>query len=203
MTERPVLASKSPRRRELFESVGWPFEAAVPNVKECELEGETPSAMSVRLACEKAEEVSSRFPGRLTIGADTVVDVDGVPFGKPLDRDDALRMLKALNGRKHLVHTGIAAARSGVILDSDVETTEVLFGKFTELELLSFVESGEGDDKAGAYAVQGRGALLVERIVGCYYNVVGLPLFRLNRMFKSLGFDFLFSGGVVKNAKAL
>lgn len=198
-----ILASKSPRRRDLFESVGLPFEVVVPNVIESEHEDESPSRMSLRLACEKAEEVSWRFPGRLTIGADTVVDVDGVPFGKPLDRDDALRMLRALNGREHLVHTGIAAALSGSILHSAVETTEVLFGKFTDLELLTFAESGEGDDKAGAYAVQGRGALLVERISGCYYNVVGLPLFRLNRMFKSLGFDFLFSGGAVNNAKAL
>ena len=184
--ERLILASKSPRRRELLESVGWQFDVVAPNVSECELAGETPVSMSVRLACEKAAEVSSRFPERITIGADTVVDICGVPLGKPADRGDALRMLHMLNGREHLVHTGVAIARGGIILECAGETTSVLFGRLTDSEIEAFADSGEGDDKAGAYAVQGRGALLVERISGCYYNVVGLPVFRLNGMLKAV-----------------
>jgi septum formation protein len=190
---RLVLASDSPRRRELLASLGLPFEAVSHGAEETENAGETPAAMALRLSELKASAVSARMPDACVIGADTVVDVDGHPLLKPLDRRDAVRMLNRLNGRPHKVHTGVALARSSYITASFVETTEVVFGDLSDDEILNFVSSGEGDDKAGAYAVQGRGALLVERIDGCYCNVVGLPLYKLMRLLKKFVPD-LFRG---------
>jgi septum formation protein len=180
-----VLASESPRRREILSSLGLDFDVVLPEIDETPLPGEAPRAVALRLARLKAGHVSSRTPG-ICIGADTVVDVDGVSFGKPKDSGEALFMLRSLSGREHLVHTGIALASEGAILQSGLETTKVVFGNLTEDEILGFTESGEGLDKAGAYAIQGRGALLVERIEGCYYNVVGLPAFRLHAMLKKI-----------------
>jgi septum formation protein len=177
-----VLASESPRRREILRSSGFVFEAMGSDVEEYPEKGETARDMPVRLARGKAAAVSSRVPGAWVIGADTVVDVDGHPFSKPRDRNDAARMLRILNGRSHLVHTGVALARDSVVRASFVETTKVTFGVLSEDEIAAFADSGEGDDKAGAYAIQGRGALLVEKIEGCYYNVVGLPVYRLKKL---------------------
>ncbi|MDR0616792.1 MAG: Maf family protein [Synergistaceae bacterium] len=178
-----VLASESPRRREILSSIGVEFDVVPPEIDETPLPGEAPHATALRLARLKALDVSRRASG-VCVGADTVVDVDGHAFGKPKDRCEALSMLRALSGREHLVHTGIALASGGNALESGLETTKVAFGILTEGEMRDFTESGDGDDKAGAYAIQGRGALLVERIDGCYYNVVGLPAFRLHAMLK-------------------
>jgi septum formation protein len=186
-----VLASESPRRREILRSSGFVFEVVGSCIEEHSEEGETARDMSVRLACEKAAAVSSRVPGAWVIGADTVVDVDGHPFSKPLDRVDAARMLQALNGRSHLVHTGTALAKESVVRASFVETTKVTFGVLSEDEIVAFAESGEGDDKAGGYAIQGRGALLIERIEGCYYNVVGLPVYRLKKILEEFAPEIL------------
>ena len=180
-----VLASASPRRREILSSIGATFDVFPAEVDETPLPGETPPALALRLACLKAGYASARASG-VCIGADTVVDVDGVSFGKPRDRQDALFMLRALSGRSHLVHTGLALASGGAILDRGLETTKVFFGDLAEDEARAFAESGQGDDKAGAYAIQGLGALLVARIEGCYYNVVGLPAFRLKGMLREL-----------------
>ncbi|MDR1472449.1 MAG: Maf family protein [Synergistaceae bacterium] len=195
MTERLILASNSPRRREILSSIGLRFDAVGPDVEELRIPGETPGQMARRLAGDKALCVSNGNPGRVVLGADTVVDLDGEVFGKPSDRDDALRMLRALNGRTHMVHTGVALALSGEILESGVETTRVVFGDLPDDEINRFAALGLGDDKAGAYAIQGRGALMVERIEGCYYNVVGLPVFRLKRMLGRHMPDLLSRGG--------
>jgi septum formation protein len=195
MTRGLILASNSPRRREILSSLGIPFDAISPDVDEAQIPGETPPATALRLARAKALCVSRANAGRVTLGADTVVDVDGTAFGKPEDRDDALRMLRALNGRTHRVHTGIALALSGEILDSGTETTDVTFGALRDREMMDFAASGSGDDKAGAYAIQGRGALMIERIDGCYYNVVGLPVFRLKKMLERIIPDLLSNGG--------
>lgn len=181
-----ILASNSPRRREILENLGWTFEIVGSHVEERELDGEKPADMALRLASAKSKDVSARRKDAWVLGADTVVDIDGLALEKPLDRPDALRMVSALSGRSHLVHTGIALSLAGNILGRAVETTKVTFGDLSREEIDAFVESGEGDDKAGAYAIQGRGALLVERIEGCYFNVVGLPVFRLNEMLKRL-----------------
>ncbi|MDR1651792.1 MAG: Maf family protein [Synergistaceae bacterium] len=179
---RLILASESPRRREILHSLGVDFEAENPCVEEIAVPAEAPRDTARRLACLKAAAVSERFPDACVIGADTVVDVDGVPLFKPLDRDDSVRMLKLLNGRTHLVHTGIAIVRFGSPAVSGTETSRVTFGDLSEDEIFEFVSSGDGDDKAGSYAIQGRGALLVERIEGDYYNIVGLPVYRLKKM---------------------
>ncbi|MDR1510291.1 MAG: Maf family protein [Synergistaceae bacterium] len=179
---RLILASESPRRRKLLALLGLPFEAVSHGMEETEETDETPAEMVLRLSKLKALAVSSRMPDACVIGADTVVDVDGQPLLKPLNRRDAVRMLNVLNGRSHKVHTGVALARNSFVVASSVETTEVVFGDLSEDEILSFVSSGDGDDKAGAYAIQERGALLVEKIDGCYYNVVGLPVYKLMRL---------------------
>ena len=179
---RLVLASESPRRREILASAGFAFEAVSAGVDESASPGEPVGAMALRLAEAKSLAVSRKAPGAWVVGADTMVDVDGEPFSKPRDRDDAMRMLRALNGRTHLVHTGVSLARDGAVAASFVETTRVTFGELRDSELAAFVGSGLCDDKAGAYAIQGRGALMVERIEGCYYNVVGLPLYRLKKI---------------------
>jgi septum formation protein len=181
-----LLASASPRRSEILSSLGLRFEVRHPEVNESPKPGETPGELALRLAGMKAVAVSKCAGDTWTIGADTVVDLDGTPLGKPMNREDSLKMLRALTGRDHLVHTGIAVASSGELLASGLETTRVIFGDIPDEDLRDFAESGDGDDKAGAYAIQGRGALLVEKIEGCYYNVVGLPVFRLNAMLKKL-----------------
>ncbi len=181
-----ALASKSPRRRDILSVLEWDYEALEVDIDEGALDGELPRDLAHRLAAEKAVIGSARKRGLWTIGADTVVDVDGVAFGKPVDREHAAAMLRALSGREHLVHTGIAIAEDRRLLASDVETTRVFFDALTREAIEQFLATGMADDKAGAYAIQGVGALLVERIDGCYYNVVGLPVFRLNAMIKVL-----------------
>ncbi|MDR3255548.1 MAG: Maf family protein [Synergistaceae bacterium] len=182
---RLALASNSPRRREIFSSLGWSFEALSPDIDETRRPGEPPRDMALRLAEQKAVAASADL-GLWTVGADTVVDVDGLPLGKPVDRDDSLRMLHLLSGRAHLVHTGVAVASAGKLLVSGLETTRVFFGDLSDEEIRDFADSGCGCDKAGAYAIQGKGALLVERLEGCYYNVVGLPVYKLASMLKNL-----------------
>jgi septum formation protein len=167
-------------------SIGLEFEAVSPGITEETVPGETPRDTARRLAGEKALAASLRMPDALVIGADTVVDLDGSPLSKPRDRADARRMINMLNGRAHLVHTGVAAALGGRVTASETETTKVFFGNLEPGEIEEFVASGLGDDKAGAYAIQGRGALLVERIEGCYSNVVGLPVYRLKKMLERL-----------------
>ena len=162
------------------------FDVVVPGVDESSMPSETRADTALRLARLKALSVSAAESGRVCIGADTVVDVDGRNFGKPLDREDALRMLRLLSGREHAVHTGVALARDGALLADGLETTIVRFAALSDEEIESFVSSGMGDDKAGAYAIQGIGATLVERIDGCYYNVVGLPIRLLYSLVKKL-----------------
>lgn len=182
---RLLLASKSPRRRELFDALGWEYDAIDPHVDERVVDGEPPVETARRLAREKAV-AGSLTCDIWTVGADTIVDLDGIGLGKPRDREDAARMLRSLSGREHLVHTGIAVACRGSLLAGDVVTTRVRFGELDDETIGSFVASGLADDKAGAYAIQGEGAVMVERIEGCFYNVVGLPVFRLNEMLREL-----------------
>lgn len=186
---RLTLASTSPRRREMLRELGWRFESIAADVDESPKCGEAPYALALRLAEAKALVGSLARAAGWTLGADTVVDLDGAIFGKPADREDATRMLRALSGLTHAVHTGVAIALDGKLLSSAVESTRVTFANLSDKEIASFLATGEGDDKAGAYAIQGVGALLVERIEGCYSNVVGLPVFRLSRMLEKLGWN--------------
>lgn len=182
-----ILASGSPRRRELLESLGWTFEVRVPDVPEDPLPDESPEALCARLARIKGASVAANVsPDTLVLAADTVVDLDGMLLGKPENLEESFRMISLLNGRTHRVHSGVAVFWNERIAGA-VVTSEVTFRRLGETDLLAYVDSGEGLDKAGAYAIQGWGALLVESIRGCYFNIVGLPLSRVSSLLEELG----------------
>ena len=180
---RLILASASPRRQALLEQAAYAFEVRpADDVEGPRLAGECPADYARRSAELKAAAVSREAPEALVLGADTVVAVGDEVLGKPADPADAYRMLARLSGRSHWVHTGIGAAFGGRVLRSDVVSTEVFFRPLSSEEIAAYVETGEPLDKAGAYGIQGRGALLVERISGCYFTVVGLPLSRTREL---------------------
>ena len=189
-----LLASGSPRRRALLADLGWRFEWTASRVDESPLPGEAPEALCERLARLKAEapEVGE---GVLVLAADTIVVVDGRVLGKPADLVESRNMLARLQGRRHEVLTGVALRWSGRTA-SAVERTEVCFRPLTPGEVAAYAATGEGMDKAGSYAIQGRGALLVSGIDGDYFNVVGLPLCRLGMLLESVGLSLerLWSG---------
>lgn len=172
-----MLASTSPRRAEILSAVGWSFAAQAPNVDETRGESEQAVFYVERLAQTKAEIVAKRLSTGLVLGADTIVLVDGNILGQPRDAEDAGRMLKLLSGKWHDVLTGVALVRAGnnrCVVDH--ETTHVRFASMSEVEIDWYIASGEPMDKAGAYAVQGKGALFIEEIQGDYFNIVGLPI---------------------------
>ncbi|PLX98157.1 MAG: septum formation inhibitor Maf [Desulfuromonas sp.] len=174
-----VLASASPRRRELLASLGYRFEVEVSQVDEAVLPEEQPAAHVVRLSEEKAREVAARVAGagRWYLGSDTVVVCDGQILGKPADAAQARTMLAMLSGRSHEVYSGFALYdRHSEQMRSGAVVTEVEFRPLTKAEIAGYIASGEPFDKAGAYAIQGLAAAMVRRISGSYSNVVGLPL---------------------------
>jgi len=174
---RLILASASPRRRELLKVLGIPFSVVPSRVGEEPRRGERCRHFVRRAAREKGEEVAAHHPEALVLSADTVVAVDGRMLGKPAGRADAARMLGMLQGREHRVHTAVwLLRRADRYADGAVVTTRVLFRPLTAGEIRAYLRAGESDDKAGAYAAQGRGNLLIERIIGSYTNVVGLPM---------------------------
>lgn len=183
-----VLASGSPRRRELLSGCGLDFETMVPDVDERRLPGEDAATLVGRLAAEKARAAARRRPEAWVIGADTVVVCGGEILGKPSDRTEARRMLKLLQGREHEVWGGIAVACAQIGREmAGAGVSVVRFAPLSEEEIERYLDSGEPFDKAGAYAIQGVGAALVEAVSGSYTNIVGLDLARLFRMLKSLG----------------
>lgn len=188
-----ILASSSPRRRELLSQAGIPFTVVPADVDEenAELSG-TPERKAEQLAYMKAVAVAGKIGEGLVLGADTIVVCAGEVFGKPVDRDDARRMLEMLSGREHQVITGIAvldAAKKTTRIEHEV--TRVRFSKLLPEEIEAYISSEEPFDKAGSYAVQGKGALMVEGIDGCYSNVVGLPLRKLYMVLKEFGVQVL------------
>ena len=172
-----ILASGSPRRRELIALITRDFIVLPSSVEESRITADTPALLARALATAKAEDVAAANPGCTVLGCDTVVDCDGQVFGKPHGREDALRMLRALSGRTHKVHTGICVCRDGR-LSAAVETTLVHFASIPESELQAYADTAEPYDKAGAYAIQGKAALWCSGIEGCYYNIMGLPVHR-------------------------
>jgi septum formation protein len=174
-----ILASGSPRRREILERAGIPFVARPAEVDETIRPGEDACAYVKRLAREKAEAVEAA-PGEIVLGADTVVVVESEILGKPTDEADAARMLRMLSGREHIVMTGICLLNTGVVIE-DVEKTLVRFVPVSDKEIEEYVASGEPLDKAGAYAIQGLASKFIDRVEGCYFNVVGLPMARVYR----------------------
>lgn len=187
MNEKLVLASGSPRRRELLKGLGWKFDVVPSEIKEEKIEGESPKALVMRLASEKASDVASRRPGNWIIGADTIVVIDNSVLGKPHSREEAFDMLSRLAGREHTVCTGAALIAPDGRKAVRCEETKVRFRALSPDEINAYIDQGECMDKAGAYAIQDKGTLLVERINGCYFNVVGLPLTVLSEMFKEMG----------------
>jgi septum formation protein len=179
-----ILASASPRRRELLSQAGLKFTVAAANLNEDLLPDETAAAYVQRLAEEKAQAVWNAHRSLNTaddplvvLGADTCVVCDGHILGKPTDTADARRMLELLSGRTHAVLTGLAAVTGDKIV-RDVEITQVTFNQLNDAEIGRYIASGEPMDKAGAYAIQGYAARWIPRIEGCYFNVVGLPIAR-------------------------
>jgi septum formation protein len=178
-----VLASASPRRRELLDRLGVAYVVRPPDVDEAPLPGEGAVAYVRRLAVEKASAVAG--PGELVIGADTTIEIDGDILTKAADEDEARTMLRRLSGRTHHVHTGIA-----VVVDArravHVETTAVEFAALDPITLRWYLDSGEWRDRAGAYAIQGAGDLLVSSVRGSVTNVIGLPLRALDALVRSV-----------------
>ena len=170
-----VLASASPRRRELLERVGLALQIVPADIDESELPGERPAEMAERLARAKAAAVAALMPDRLVLAADTIVVLDGRVLGKPRDDAEAADMLRSLSGRAHEVTTGFAVRGDGADTSTTV-TTVVRFRALDPAVIDRYVATGEPLDKAGAYGIQGVGAMLVLRIDGSYTNVVGLPL---------------------------
>jgi septum formation protein len=187
-----ILASASPRRQELLRQVGCDFKVITSDIVEDNDLDLSPAELAVTLAVAKALDVAKKSAAdAVVIGADTIVVMDGQVYGKPADGADACRMLSQLAGRQHQVITGIAVAAAGKVW-TDFAVTTVKFRRLTRDGIKSYVASGEPRDKAGGYAIQGIGALLVESINGCYANVVGLPLVTLDKLLRqALGVSLL------------
>jgi septum formation protein len=172
-----LLASASPRRAELLTQAGIPFRAEVPLINETAEKSSTPKGLVLKLAREKALEVSTRFQDRYILAADTTVIYEGEIIGKPSDKTDAFRMLELLSGNKHEVYTGLTLMDTSTgRLESDVAVTSVWMKTLSASQIKNYLATGEPFDKAGAYAIQGLAGLFIEKIDGCYTNVVGLPL---------------------------
>jgi septum formation protein len=176
-----VLASASPRRRELLAGLGLQFEVAAADIDEAAVTAPTPLELVQKLALEKARAVAKIRPASLVIGADTVVCKNGRIFGKPQGAAQALDMLRVLSGGTHTVATGIALVAPGIEI-SDVVTAKVTFKALTEGQIERYIATGEPFDKAGGYGIQGRAAAMIREISGDYYTVVGLPVCRLGEL---------------------
>lgn len=187
-----ILASQSPRRRELLERMGITrFKTVSPDIDERAFDGLPPEELVRRLSAEKAGAVADRVgDGAIIIAADTVVALDGTVLGKPGDDLEAFKMLSTLSGVRHQVYTGVTVLLGGERF-TEHEVTDVTFRELSEQEIEQYVATGEPMDKAGAYGIQGFGALLIEGIQGDYYNVMGLPVCRLGGILRQLGVDCL------------
>ena len=187
-----ILASQSPRRRQLLDLVGIRHIVSPADIDETYLADELPEAHAERLAREKAAKIASHNPDALIIGADTIVVIDGNVLGKPIDVGDAERMLQSLSGRSHTVMTAVAVSHQGRIA-SGVEIVDVTFLPINDDEIRSYVATGETMDKAGSYGIQGYGATIIRRVDGDFFAVMGLSLTRLVALLGELGvaYDFL------------
>ena len=196
---RVILASQSPRRRQLLNLVGIAHEVQPADIDETYLTGERPREHAERLARGKTEVIVEREPDAVVIGSDTIVVVDGDVLGKPADDSDAARMLARLAGRSHTVITAVAVAWRGETR-SAVEEVGVTFHPLTSKEIDAYIATREPMDKAGAYGIQGYGATIVSRVDGDYFAVMGLPLQRLTRVLGTLGIRYVFGPLVTADA---
>ena len=185
-----ILASSSPRRRDLLASIGLDFDVLPSHVPEVHQEGEAPEEYVARLSRDKANALASEHPSRWVIAADTTVYLDQQLLEKPADRADAIRMLGTIAGKTHMVYTGVTLENAGAnYRDTRVAETEVRMLPLEGPEIEWYVETGEPLDKAGAYAAQGIGGMFIESIHGSFTNVVGLPLATLFQMLRRAGID--------------
>jgi len=188
---RLILASQSPRRRELLSLIGLVHDVLPADIDETVLPDEQPASHAERLAREKAATIAALHPTAIVVGSDTIVVLDGQILGKPRDEAEAIRTLQQLSGRTHTVLTAVAVAR-GSVLESGVESVEVTFRALSDRRIAAYVATGEPMDKAGAYGIQGYGATLVERIHGDYFAVMGLALGRLIELLRRVGVTYDF-----------
>ena len=194
MTVRFVLASSSPRRRELLKSIGLEFDVVPSHIPEVRGKGETPEEYVARLSREKARAIAEKHPDRWVIAADTTVVLGDQVLEKPVDDADAKRMLSAISGDTHVVFTGVTLRRiEPVYADTHVTMTEVRMLPMTPHDIDWYVATGEPRDKAGAYAAQGLGGMFIDSIHGSFTNVVGLPLASLFQMLRKAGIDPLYN----------
>ena len=184
--EKLILASCSPRRKELLSLTGIPFETVDPDVDEsCALPADQAVA---QLSARKARAVGSLQPGRFVLAADTLVSLDGISLGKPVNAEDAVRMLRMLSGRTHQVYTGVSVLSPSGKQYTETDRSDVTFCALQEKEITSYVRSGEPMDKAGAYALQGYASLWITHMEGSYSSVIGLPLYLVRRLLLSSGY---------------
>lgn len=184
---RLVLASTSPRRRQILALLGVPFEVIAPEFEE-RISAHLPADQEVlEFALGKAQSVATKHPESIVIGSDTMIELSGEKIGKPADREDARRILRALSGKTHRIFTSVALVDSGERGIMNVETVSVEMRRYTEEEIENYLRSGESDDKAGAYSIQGQGSDLIKSICGDYLAAVGMPLRRIALYLKSRG----------------
>ncbi|MCK4667729.1 septum formation inhibitor Maf [Candidatus Dependentiae bacterium] len=186
-----ILASSSPRRKKILTDLGLQFEVIPPEISEEVKPNESPKDFAIRCSTDKAKEVAKKHNG-IIISADTIVVLENKIIGKPKDKDDAVQILKSLSGKKHQVITGITLFDSeSQKLISDFVQTDVWITKLNDDDIEKYINTFEPSDKAGAYAAQGKGAVLVERVDGDFFNVVGLPVFKLYKLLKEFNIDLL------------
>jgi len=183
---RLILASASPRRRELLLQAGLCYDVLPADIDETQHDGEKPTAYAQRLALEKAQTISALHAGAVVLGADTIVELDGEVLHKPSNVAEAQQMLRALSGRAHRVHTGIAVVY-GADQWQHLETTTVYFAEISEADFAHYLASGDSLDKAGAYGIQGYAARWIPRIEGDFFNVMGLPIAATMRLLRASG----------------
>ena len=184
-----ILASASPRRKELLAHAGIPFEVQAAQVDE-HCEGSAAEAVKI-LSARKALAVRSLFPSRFILAADTLVELDGAVLGKPSGPEEAADMLQRLSGRTHQVWTGVTLVNPSGDMFTENDRSDVTFGEVPKEEIAAYVRSGEPLDKAGAYAIQGRASLWISRMEGSYSNVIGLPLFLVRSLLLRAGYPLI------------
>lgn len=184
-----ILASASPRRKDILSMLELPFEIKPADVDESVLENENPTSYVLRLAIGKAQKISQDFPGATVIGSDLTIDLDGVSYAKAENRQEAREMLTTFLGRTHNTRCGFCVIHRGEVMSSGVTSTQITFKELSEGELSEYTESGEWQGLAGAYGVQGRAAEFVENFVGSYYDILGLPIYEITATLIKLGYE--------------
>ncbi len=183
-----ILASGSPRRKEFMSYLGVPFDVEIPNIDESPVKGETPSELVLRLSRLKADYISQKHNDTVVVAADTVVCFNGMILGKPASREDAFKMIKMLQGQTHTVYTGVTVQK-GSLVRSRVVSTEVRFDPLDDDFISNYVASGECDDKAGAYGIQGVASLFISEVKGSVSSVVGLPVNEVVKFLREFGLN--------------